>query len=395
MSLPHRPLEAAASGDEPTDHWRRYEAELDEAMVNPYWDIFRFTEALPERSEIVRVVGLFLANRLLQGTEHQCRRVLGSVSKFLAMVQEGYRQTYGYHTRIHAADTAITLYQMIQVYEGSHQLDPLDELAAILAAFAHDVGHPGWSNSFAKALGTGDADDPHPLESMHARETAKMLAAAGLDGLLGPKRLCMIQEMILCTCMDYHSRMVEKAQNYVNEDLPSRLSVLLHAADISNPTKEARLSQLWSIRSSFEFWREHDLSRKVGVTPPVSVPSRSLTSPGYALCQLAFYKNVAFPLFAALGPNSEWTVRLLSNIQSRIDLIAAYAPPPIEPTKQWRATGPELDDESADSIEDEALCSSDGEPVVTPSVSSERDPDADVQASRRRSSLFRATTIGK
>ncbi|KAF4712501.1 Calcium/calmodulin-dependent 3',5'-cyclic nucleotide phosphodiesterase 1B [Perkinsus olseni] len=102
MSLPHRPLEAATSGDETIDHWRRYEAELDEALVNPYWDIFRFTEALPERSEIVRIVGLFLANRLLEGTEHQCRRVLGSVSEFLAMVQEGYRQTYGYHIRIHA-----------------------------------------------------------------------------------------------------------------------------------------------------------------------------------------------------------------------------------------------------------------------------------------------------
>lgn len=309
------------------------------------------------------------------------------------MVQEGYRQSYGYHTKIHSADTAITLYQMIGVYERPRGIDALDELAAILAAFAHDVGHPGWSNSLSKALVMGDPDDPHPLESMHVRETARMLTVAGLDDLLGPHRLSMMREMILCTCMEYHSTMVEKAQNYAIEDLTTRLSVLLHAADISNPTKEARLCQIWSIRCSFEFWREHDLSREIGVTPPSSVPSRSLTSPGYAITQLAFYENVALPLFAALDPNSEWTIRLMANIQSRVDLIAAYAQPQMKTTKQWRAHQPHLSDADvyACSEDDGEVC------VVTPSISVEREPELDAQPSssdqRRRSSLFSVSAI--
>ncbi|EER04630.1 hypothetical protein Pmar_PMAR019664 [Perkinsus marinus ATCC 50983] len=141
MSLPRKPIKAATSGyTEPIDIWRRYATELEEkALVDPYWDIFRFTDSLPDPTELVRIVGLFLAHRILQDTEYQNRlTVFDSVSKFLGMVQEGYRQSYGYHTKIHSADTAITLYQMIGVYERPRGIDALDELAAILAAFAHD-----------------------------------------------------------------------------------------------------------------------------------------------------------------------------------------------------------------------------------------------------------------
>ncbi|KAF4670517.1 Calcium/calmodulin-dependent 3',5'-cyclic nucleotide phosphodiesterase 1B [Perkinsus chesapeaki] len=399
-------LEEATGSEEDVNYinvWKRYESDLEESLTDPSWSIFEFIETIPVRRELVRVVGMFLVHRILRGTQYENKVDLRAVSAFLGMVQAGYKQTYGYHTMIHSADTAITIYHMIQVFEEPKGIHPLDELAAVLAAFGHDVGHPGWSNSLAKALGMGEAEDPHPLESMHARETTRMLSIAGLDGLLGDRRVRMMEEMIVCTCMDYHTFMLEKARTYAAEDLQTRLSILLHCADISNPTKEAKLSQQWSIRCSFEFWREHDLSREIGVVPPPSVPPRSLTSPGYALCQLGFYKNVALPLFEALDSESEWACRLRCNIQARIDLIAAYAPTrSTVASVTWQPTAAEASQpieerEAVVVIEDQAepSCSEDGIPSATPSLSS--DPiiiDGGLSSHRRRSSLFRIAAAG-
>ena len=86
-------------------------------------------------------------------------------------VEASYPSTNQYHTSLHAADVTASLCFFLCQSRLERQLGPLDWLAALLAAFVHDVGHPGVNNGFLEATHADLAityNDQSVLENHHA-----------------------------------------------------------------------------------------------------------------------------------------------------------------------------------------------------------------------------------
>mmetsp|Transcript_1543 Transcript_1543/g.4465 ORF Transcript_1543/g.4465 Transcript_1543/m.4465 type:complete len:82 (+) Transcript_1543:932-1177(+) len=53
-----------------------------------------------------------------------------------------------YHNNIHAADVVQSLAALLSEAETCAELSPIERLAVLVAAVAHDLGHPGVNNDF-------------------------------------------------------------------------------------------------------------------------------------------------------------------------------------------------------------------------------------------------------
>ena len=75
----------------------------------------------------------------------------GKLLSWLREVEAAYPSSNPYHTALHAADVTASLHYFLSQPRLAALLTPLDWLAALCAAIAHDVGHPGVNNGFLEA----------------------------------------------------------------------------------------------------------------------------------------------------------------------------------------------------------------------------------------------------
>ncbi|KRZ59775.1 High affinity cAMP-specific phosphodiesterase [Trichinella nativa] len=70
-----------------------------------------------------------------------------AIFKCLRLIESGYYNN-PYHTAVHAADVAQALHCFIQTFDLSHAYSHLDLFIVLIAAFGHDVYHPGVNSQF-------------------------------------------------------------------------------------------------------------------------------------------------------------------------------------------------------------------------------------------------------
>jgi hypothetical protein len=154
-------------------------------------------------------------------------------------------------------------------------------LALIIAAAAHDVGHPGVTNSFlvqsdhALAL---QYNDKSVLENLHAAVVVRLLRGpdspiAHLAEHTQHAVRCLIIDLILATDLTQHFKIVGelKAATLVESrsvDTHLLCRAALKCADIGHPTKPLALHLEWSRRCFEEFYQQGDQERALGL--PVS-----------------------------------------------------------------------------------------------------------------------------
>lgn len=201
-------------------------------------------------------------------------------------VETSYPSTNQYHTSLHAADVTASLCFFLNQSRLERQLGPLDWLAALLAAFVHDAGHPGVNNSFLEATHADFAityNDQSVLENHHAALAfwlARNEASDWMSGLEGDtyrdlrETMCVI---ILGTEMKSHFEHLNKfksrsategfctGEKLERKDLRLLLLMALHAADMSNPTKPIALAIEWAARAMDEFFSQV-------MMPPLTIP---------------------------------------------------------------------------------------------------------------------------
>ncbi|CAE7895954.1 dnc, partial [Symbiodinium sp. KB8] len=145
--------------------------------------IFRFSAALP--------------GRVLRATAWACLGDLELPSKlgvdgdqlaaWLGAVEEHYH-TNPYHNATHVADVTQTTHYILTTGSLSTWLTPLQQYALLLAAVAHDVGHPGVNNGYLVNTAHPLAvtyNDSSPLENMHAALAFALAAVPGHNPLAG------------------------------------------------------------------------------------------------------------------------------------------------------------------------------------------------------------------
>lgn len=68
-----------------------------------------------------------------------------TLQNWLTIIEANYNSHVSYHNSTHATDVLQACARFMRSERIQQILDPLDEVAALLAAAAHDIGHPGKS----------------------------------------------------------------------------------------------------------------------------------------------------------------------------------------------------------------------------------------------------------
>lgn len=138
-----------------------------------------------------------------------------------------------------------------------------DYVMYLVGAYAHDVGHRGLGNHYYLSthhelalLYLYDA----PLEHMHTSTLLRILHRHGLHPR--PQLREKLVAMILATAPEHHERTLAQLQalpEHRPAPEPLLLGLLLHAADISNPSKHYPLFLEWGLRIQAEFHNQKQL----------------------------------------------------------------------------------------------------------------------------------------
>ncbi|KAI8430541.1 hypothetical protein MSG28_000776 [Choristoneura fumiferana] len=68
--------------------------------------------------------------------------------KLFSLIEEGYHSSNPYHNSIHAADVTQAMHCFLQQKQIRDHLEPLEVMASLIAAIAHDMDHPGVNQPF-------------------------------------------------------------------------------------------------------------------------------------------------------------------------------------------------------------------------------------------------------
>lgn len=278
------------------------------------FDIFDLHEAT--NGHALTAIGLNLFERFhLFERFNLSRKVL--VATFMEIETQYLDQPY--HNKIHAADVLAGTSFFVMSSSLASTITSLDLVACLIAAAVHDIGHPGTNNAFHVNSQSELAvlyNDQSVLENFHLSRAF---------AILRDKRTCLLDPldveeqkevretmitMVLATDMSQHRRHLEELDRALNKkhtdgtwfsydvkaDRLLCLSMALHAADLSNPTKPLELYLLWTERIMEEFYRQGDKERNSGL--PIS-PMMNRETSNVAKSQVGFIDYVISPMYKA------------------------------------------------------------------------------------------------
>lgn len=220
-----------------------------------------------------------------------------TLRRFLAIICKRYNNKNPYHNVYHCVDVSHATFLMINMLKDSNaNLSQLECFALMVAAVAHDVDHPGVNNSYLVSSQHTLAltyNDISVLENKHASTLYAIVSSdkeadifENLDHESWIKVRKLIIEAIMHTDMTKHFPMMSKLEIMIQlqadtdqqiqkscfgqsqEDRLLLLSMILHAADISNPVRPITIASKWANMVTQEFFAQGDLEKSKGY--PVS-----------------------------------------------------------------------------------------------------------------------------
>ncbi|KAL7980088.1 hypothetical protein Chor_001356 [Crotalus horridus] len=228
-----------------------------------------------------------------------------------------------------------TLRSWLQVIEANYHetLDPIDEVAALIAATVHDVDHPGRTNSFLCNAGSELAilyNDMAVLESHHAALAFQITTRDDKCNIFKNMerneyrtlRQAII-DMVLATEMTKHFEHVNKFVNSINKPLAAvedngssngdgdpiknvltspenRILIkrmLIKCADVSNPCRPLEQCIEWAGRISEEYFAQTDDEKRQGL--PVVMPVFDRNTCSIPKSQMSFIDYFITDMFDA------------------------------------------------------------------------------------------------
>ena len=256
-------------------------------------------------------------------------------------ISEGYNRNNKYHTDLHAADIAHTCYIYFKVGSINEiiKLDKLSISALFLSCICHDYKHPGLNNNFLIETNNSMAinyNDISILENMHISETFKLILSDDNYNIFynfeKEKYKKIRKQMILCvlgTDMSNHNNSLNfmkqrLEQNIENKEMDENekqdyMKLVVHSADISNPTKAFYIYFKWAKLVMEEFYLQGDKEKELGINCTYDRNKVSLYK-----SQLGFIDFIEIPfyeLFVKLFPSLNFLVENLLDNKKRIKLL--------------------------------------------------------------------------
>ncbi|XP_051819402.1 dual specificity calcium/calmodulin-dependent 3',5'-cyclic nucleotide phosphodiesterase 1B isoform X2 [Antechinus flavipes] len=255
---------------------------------------------------------------------------------FLDALEVGYgKYKNPYHNQIHAADVTQTVHCFLLRTGMVHCLSEIEVLAIIFAAAIHDYEHTGTTNSFHIQTKSECAilyNDRSVLENHHISSVFRMMQDDEMNIFINLTKdefvelRSLVIEMVLATDMSCHFQQVKSMKTSLQQleriDKSKALSLLLHAADISHPTKQWSVHSRWTKALMEEFFRQGDKEAELGL--PFS-PLCDRTSTLVAQSQIGFIDFIVEPTFSVLTDVAE------KSVQPLVDEGSKTKPKPREP----------------------------------------------------------------
>lgn len=305
-------------------------AKLEKMLLSDFgdwnFDIFQFAEAADWRP--LQFIGYEAFCRGSCFSEFPVKPE--NVCAFFREVEDLYQspQAIPFHNNVHASDVTQTIFALLTGLGANEFFDPMDVMGMILAAVVHDLGHDGRTNSFHVNVQDDLAltyNDKSVLENLHVSQFFKLLAkrpeANLLEGLSVDQCHTLRKEiisMVLGTDMAYHFHAVSefKALTSKNSADPVKWhedekamdlcrTMVLHAADLSNPGKGIKVSLEWSERCLREFFSQGDEEQRRGLLISPLCDRRTVHVPGSQIGFIEFVVQPTFICLAAVFPRVE------------------------------------------------------------------------------------------
>jgi len=302
------------------------------------FDIFELDKKAG-RDNVLPLIGYYIFNRL---GFHDIINY-NKFEKWCIKISDGYSKTNSYHTNIHAADitqTCLIYFKLGKIKEICN-LTKNSKCAVFLSCICHDYKHPGVNNNFLKETKNPLAllyNDASILENMHLAETFKLINSNEtyniFDKVDSDTYKQFRKEMISCvlaTDMAFHNNYVnfmkvkiddikkEGKNNNKNDDYQNFMNLLVHSADISNPTKPFDIYFKWAKLVVNEFYDQGDQEKKLGLK--CSCDRNKVTIYQSQLGFINFIELPYFSLFVELFPKLKfYNDQLISNKNKLISM---------------------------------------------------------------------------
>ena len=294
---------------------------------NPNFDIFKLESKVGKENILpVTATYIFVSLNLFTNIDYK------KFESYVFCVANGYNRKNPYHTDLHAADVTQSL--LIYLIYGNLQklleLNQIDLVSIFCAAMMHDLGHPGYTNNFLINTKNDLAiryNDQSVLESYHVSEGFNIILKkegcnifenlSNQDYKICRKRII---QCILATDMTLHNKefqfLKSKSQTYnikngenvekIFENIDpvtsfnlrqEFLNVLIHSADVSNPSKPLEIYKQWAKRCVDEFFKQGDMEKRLGMPVSFNCDRDTVSLPQ---SQVGFIDAIVFPLFSVI-----------------------------------------------------------------------------------------------
>eukprot|EP00943_MAST-04B_sp_MAST-4B-sp1_P005633 g5633.t1 len=221
-----------------------------------------------------------------------------------------------YHNALHGVDVMQTMYSTLSNnIKMTSKLSNASVFAILIAAAVHDVGHPARNNQFLVTTehrlskvyhDQSVLENYHIARSMELMVTEKWSLLAGFSKVDASDIRALMIKSILHTDMAKHADIVRNLTldlDHVNHGLDATLaknhtrclSLLLHAADVSNPSKPWKSYRKWTDKIMEEFRAQYKDEEKLGIKHGFFDPEKPVPE-----FQIGFIQFVVSPLFSQI-----------------------------------------------------------------------------------------------
>jgi len=305
--------------------WQLDEIGLVYEVLNS-WD-FHVLDLTPKQQEQI-------AAWLLMNNPGSCNYMENNVDMqklraFIGLISGGYLDNH-FHNFMHAVDVTHTSFRYLTLIQAERIFSMLDQFALLVAAVGHDLGHIGLTNGFLTEVQHELAiryNDRSPLENLHCSKLFEILAQAPVNIFSGVTQEQFkdirknIIDVILHTDITQHPSMVKELELLYEmnskvfeastgvtlseaevevlstaENKKLILEMVLHGADISNPTKPWNICYDWAYRVLDEYANQGDQEKKLGIPVQVLNDREKVNRPN---SQIGFIEFIIAPWVCA------------------------------------------------------------------------------------------------
>ena len=315
------------------------DASLFNNIENQDFNIFSLNKSVG-RENILPVIGNYIFNRF--GFYNILK--YNKFENWSKKIADGYIRSNPYHTDLHAADITHTclIYLKVGKVNKICKFSKNSKCALFLSCMCHDYKHPGVNNNYLKETRNKIAikyNDISILENMHIAQTFKLINNQSneyniFQDLDNDTYKQFRKEMISCvlaTDMNFHNDYLNflkkntkksESSSNVNEekknsnDYQNFMNVLIHSADISNPTKPFDIYFIWAELVVKEFYDQGDKEKKLNM--PCSCDRNKVTIYQSQLGFINFIEIPYFSVFVNVFENLKFYMDNLNNNKQRL-----------------------------------------------------------------------------